>query len=73
MTKKTAEELVRTCPGAFERRREIILALCRGGRIKALPHYTNTDPKTYGQFIAAVANKIIEETENQTAMHDDQH
>ena len=62
MTKKTAEELVRTYPGVFERRREIILALCQCRVDLTL---ADNDPDFYARFIVAVANRIIEETECQ--------
>ena len=57
---KSAKELVRTHPGAFARRQEIILALCQRGVQPILHDYS---PAQCGEFIVMIANRIIEETE----------
>lgn len=54
---KTAEQLVREHPGAFERRRQIILALCQSALHSPL------NSKETASYIVALANRIIEETE----------
>lgn len=59
--KRTAEDLVTHQPGAASRRRELIIALCRGG-VGMISHY-NADPKQYAAFIVKIANHIIESTE----------
>ena len=59
--KQTASQLVRTQPGTFKRRSELILALCQGG-VGSVAHYS-TQPEVYAKFIVGVANKIIEITE----------
>ena len=61
LKKKTAGELVKTHPGAFKRRAELILALCASG-VASVSHY-NANSKVYGKFIVEVANEIIELTE----------
>ena len=54
---KTAKELVKTRPGVWDRRMAIILALCTNALTSPLNSDDNAD------YILAVANKIIEETE----------
>jgi len=53
---KSAKELVTTNPEVFERRRQLILALCPTG-----PRFYSAED--VAEWIVATANKIIEKTE----------
>lgn len=53
--RKSAETLVATQPGAFERWLKIILALCQGHAFSY-----DHDPARYGQNIIVAANTILE-------------
>lgn len=59
---KSADQLVTFSPGAFARRREIILALCAGG-VYPISIDQRKDPDQYAGFLVRVANRIIERTE----------
>lgn len=54
----TAEDLVLTHAGVFDRRHQIILALCASALSR-----DDLDPRDAGKWIVDVANTIIEETE----------
>lgn len=65
MARKTAEELVKNLPGAFSRRQQLLITLCRRANLATYPFPTTSkfDADEIGRRIVAVANKIIEETE----------
>jgi hypothetical protein len=58
--KITAKNLCKTHPGASDRRKELIIALCKGCDLSTFTVYTASE---IGRFIVGVANTIIEEIE----------
>lgn len=61
MIRKSAKEIIRTSPGAFQRRNQYLLSLCRGAGVC---NWRESDNATrLGKHIVHVANTIIEETE----------
>ena len=55
---KTLQEIIVRVPGAYLRRQEIILAICRG------VGYNKQPPDDIGKWIVQVANAITVRTEN---------